>query len=401
MAPPRRRLPKGTALGKLEGRIFLKKDGSIKEFERFIKEHSMVLGRSDLSQIPHGDFLRPAARDQCDLGLGDDSKLSRVHAQIYMPADGNKFVIKCKGKNGVNISLPPWDSLYCMNPSTKPVVLEHRTLIQLGECIFCFLLPTIPSNPPNGIAASRKWTKTEQHALRTLLLRFGYGRWDVIIKHAAGRLKERPLSEIKEQARTFLTLCYIFADESEKKLMGILLNQSSDELDDDSLEDEVNSLVQKIDEEKSADEKAKESKKYKRWARKLRMAYRLERAFNYPSLENLRTGDIVLRNPPPESCWSNQDDYDLITGSIKHGLGHNEAIRSDTSLGFLNRYRPQPPSRRGKVPGKSKDSPQKSSEMEISKESPGKLKNLTPHRHRRRWMSHRVEALIALMETQR
>lgn len=123
---------------------------------------------------------------------------------------------------------------------------------------------------------------------------------------------------IKEEARTFVVFCYFYADKSDRHCTTKLLFQSSDDNDDASLEYEANSMVKKFYRVKTNEGRMKDSKKYKRWARKFRMAHRLEPPFNHPSLEKRRNGDLSMRNSPPESCWNNQDEFELVTGETSY-----------------------------------------------------------------------------------
>lgn len=165
------------------------------------------------------------------------------------------------------------------------------------------------------------------------------------MNNSQGRLAERSLKSIQEEAKTFLVFFYNYADDTQKKCMQELLTQS---LDDDGgddengcVEEQVNAMVEKFDHLSDDEERMKDHMNYERWARRLCCLHRISCAYNSSALQKLRTGEDMLRNTPPETCWTSQDDYDLVIGTFKHGLGQNEAIRSDKEFGFHDRYKRQ------------------------------------------------------------
>lgn len=106
----------------------------------------------------------------------------------------------------------------------------------------------IENDSANVTNRNRIRTKTEQATLRYLELRFGYSRWDDILKNATGRLVGRSLASIQEEAKTFLVFCYVYADNTKKKSMHLLLSQCLDENDDHggSLEECVYAIIESL-----------------------------------------------------------------------------------------------------------------------------------------------------------
>ena len=80
---------------------------------------------------------------------------------------------------------------------------------------------SVPSNvsqkvPTNQMSGS-KWSNDDHEQLKKLLLQYGYGRWKQIQRSSASigsRLGDKPLSEIKAYANSFLrALAYSMPEE--------------------------------------------------------------------------------------------------------------------------------------------------------------------------------------------
>jgi len=331
-----------TAIAKLHGRIFFPNDKH-HDFISFINDPVFILGRSDPSQIPDNPLV-PAQKGVA-IGLGDSNKLSRHHAQIRYDKANAVFQLVCLGKNGLTAT--QHDQTVVMTPETSPVILQNRALIQMGDAIFCFLLP---SEYPAPVPKKRDWIKAETAALRTLMMRLGYGRWKDIISLASGRLSERQPEELVPVARSFVARCYIHARPGvEQKVLGEILREdapSPDLASEDVIEADVEALVKEAKDAAEPNEK----RKFVRWARKLRLLRRLRDVHDHSSLERLRAGELRVFTPRPTPFWTDADDVDLIIGSYKHGYGSAENIRSDPELGFRDRYRPVPTNRKRSGP---------------------------------------------------
>ncbi len=246
-----------------------------------------------------------------------------------------------------------------MTPDTPPVKLQSRTLIQMGESIFCFVLPAeYPPLPKK----KRDWIKAETAALRALMMRLGYGRWDEIIRLAPGRLAERTREEIVPVARRFVASCYVHTRAGvEQKVLGEILREDfPDGTSPEAIESEVTSL---IEDAKDACE-PNEKRKYVRWARKLRLLRRLRDIHNHSSIDRLRQGKLNVFTPKPCPQWTDEDDVDLLLGTYKHGYGFVELIRADTDFGFHDRYLPLPSNKKNKSTPKAKTPPSANGEEE-------------------------------------
>lgn len=338
--------PKGTALAKLEGRIFYA-NGSDYTFSFFMSENDIALGRSDPHKYPENP-LAPAQHG-VHIGLGDSNKLSRTHARIILDSKSRTFRLHCIGKNGLTATLPATEETVVMTPDTPPVKLESRTLIQMGESIFCFVLPAeYPPLPKK----KRDWIKAENVALRTLMMRLGYGRWDEIIRLAPGRLAERTPDEIIPVARKFVAQCFVHARPGvEQKVLGEILREDfPDDTSSDTIESVVTSLIQDAKDACEPNEK----RKFVRWARKLRLLRRLRDIHTHSSIDRLREGKLNVFTPRPSPLWTDEDDVDLLLGTYKHGYGFVELIRADTDFGFHDRYLPLPSSKKNKNTPKTK-----------------------------------------------
>lgn len=341
-------VPSGAALAKLEGRIFFADTDT--KFDYYMLRHSILLGRSDPAHVLD-EPLTPA-QDGIDIGLGDSNKLSRTHARIQHDPSTRSFLLHCLGKNGLTVTAPKSGDTVIMTPDTAPVALQNRTLIQMGDSIFCFLLPLeYPSLPKKR----REWIKAENASLRTLMMRLGYGRWDDIKRIAPGRLSEREPEELIPVARKFVARCYIHARPGvEQKVLGEILREH---IPADTPEDEVKADVDALIQEAKDLAEPNEKRKFVRWARKLRLLRRLRDVHDHSSLELLRAGKLRVFTPRPATYWSTDDDVNLIVGCYRHGYGATEAIRSDKTLGFYNRYLPSVSSRRSTGQDKSQKPP--------------------------------------------
>lgn len=332
-------------MAKLEGKIFF--DNSDVPFVYHMTKESITLGRSDQALVAK-DPLIPAAPG-VDVGLGVSNKLSRSHARLQYDWHKRAFLLHCLGKNGLTVTTPDdIGTTVIMTNHTDPVALPSRSLIQMGDCLFVFLLPPehysrTARAPSATLPSSRKrkkrdWIKAEHVALRALMMRLGYGRWDEIIAGTNGRLSEREPHEVIPVARKFVAQCYVHARPGveRKALIEILREEVPPSVKG---EDEIQANIDELIAEAKAEEEPSEKRKYVRWARKLRLLRRLRDVHNHPSLERLRAGKLRVFTPPPALYWTSADDADLITGSYIHGYGATEAMRKDPELGFMNRYK--------------------------------------------------------------
>ncbi len=321
-------VPKGTALAKFEGRIFFS-DFDIK-FEYFMDNSSITLGRSDPVTV-HQDPLIPAQE-----GI-DVASVTRTSSQGSMPelnmiAPRNRFAVLPR-QNGLTVTNPHCHETVVMTPETTPVPLHSRTLIQMGDCIFVFLLPAEYPTPPKK---RREWIKAEYVSLRTLMMRLGYGRWEQIIKSTTGRLSEREPEELIPVARKFVARCFIHARPGvEQKVLSEILRE---DVPQDASEEEAKADIEALVEEAKQLAEPNEKRKYVRWARKLRLLRRLRDIHDHSSLDRLRAGELRVFTPPPARYWTCADDADLILGTFRHGYGATEAIRTDQTLGFCRRF---------------------------------------------------------------
>lgn len=332
-------VPDGTALAKLEGRIFF--SSSDFKFVYYIEQPCVKLGRSD-PLVVSSKPLQPAQKG-VDVGLGDSNKLSRSHAKIEYDRSSKAFLLHCIGKNGLTITTPDTLETFVMSPETRPVQLNSRALIQMGDCVFVFLLP---AEYPSSTKKRREWIKAEHVALRTLMMRLGYGRWEEIIASTNGRLSERTVPELIPVARKFVARCYIHARPGvEQKVLGEILREDMPpDTSEEEAKAETNSLIQEAKQLAEPNEK----RKYVRWARKLRLLRRLRDIHEHSSLERLRAGELRVFTPPPAPYWTCADDVDLILGTYRHGYGATETIRLDPQLGFHNRFsKPLPVPKKG------------------------------------------------------
>ena len=362
--PPRKRrqsalhppIPSGTALAKLDGKIFYDSPQLPQPFNYFVTQRVTKLGRS-FDSITYTDNPTLPAQQGVHVGLGLSNKLSRHHATLSLDTSRRTFYIECNGKNGISVTLPSSGKTILMTPNTSPVQLESRALIHMGESIFCFLLPL---EYPVAVRKPREWIKAESHLFRTLLVRFGYGRWGDIIKAASGKLATRGPTELVPVARKFVARCYyhchpVYFPNSkfsvEAKTMDELLRQDYTRNESDyKITSDIDVLIKNAKQEAEPDE----HRRYLRWARRLRVLHRLRCIVSHWTLDSIASGDFKINTPRPTPGWTDQDDVDLILGTYKHGVGQIEMMRRDRQFGFYDRYLPLPPSRRGKNSSKSK-----------------------------------------------
>lgn len=329
-APPAKtRKPSPKLLARLEGRVFC--DDRDTPLKYSMRVNSLLVGRSDPAYIDTNPF-RPA-KNGVHLGLGVSSKLSRQHARIDYDADTHIFTLTCLGKNGLSVKFPDGGNETKLTHTSQPVELPPESLITIADCVFSFAVPTTAQSKKRK---RREWIKSEHLALRTHMMRLGYGRWQEIIAATNGRLSERQPTELIPVARKFVARCYIHARPGveQKALMHILQKPLTEDASEAPSEHDIDSLVAEAREDADQSEK----RKYVRWARKLRLLSRLQDVHDHPSLERLRSGELRVFTPPPALYWTSADDADLIVGSYKHGYGATEAIRTDPQLGFAGRY---------------------------------------------------------------
>lgn len=325
-------------LARLDGTVILSQRNVPLKYS--VRDPALLIGRSDPAHIDTNPF-RPA-KSGVHVGLGISNKLSRAHARIEHspPAD---FAITCLGKNGLSVTTPQAE--FRLTHTSDPVPLPDGAVVKIADCVFTFSIPGTKKR------SRREWIKSEHLALRTNMMRLGYGRWDEIINATNGRLSERQPSELIPVARKFVAMCYIHARPGveQKALMQILRRPLADGVLPAS--DDIDALIEAAREEADENEK----RKYVRWARKLRLLSRLQDVHDHRSLEQLRVGKLRVFTPPPALYWTSADDADLIIGSYKHGYGATEAIRTDPELGFAGRY--------SKAPSVKKCTPMKKAEV--------------------------------------
>lgn len=335
---PKAAKPKPKMLAKLEGKVFLPDKDVL--FKHILRKPSLLMGRSDQGCTATQPF-KPA-KEGVNVGLGVSNKLSRAHARIELDPETKRFYIHCLGRNGLTVTKPDDDATEIrLTPQSKPLLLASRSVIKLADCVLVFTLPAemarhVPAENPKK-RKRRAWIKAEYIALRALMMRLGYGRWEDIIASTNGRLGERQPAELVPIARDFVAKCYVHARPGveQKALMEIL---REDPLSRGLTEEEVVKEVDQLVEEARAESQPDEKRKFVRWARKLRLLSRLRDVHDHPSLERLRVGELRVFTPPPALYWTSADDADLILGSYKHGYGMTEAIRNDPELGFHGRY---------------------------------------------------------------
>jgi len=97
------------------------------DFVYYIRTLSVLIGR------------RTSPYDEVQVDLGASKVVSRVHAKVEYNFVNRNFELTCLGKNGVFI-----DGRY-YGKDSPPILLESKSLIQIGEKWFYFLLPlTMP-----------------------------------------------------------------------------------------------------------------------------------------------------------------------------------------------------------------------------------------------------------------
>ncbi|GJD12642.1 Chromodomain-helicase-DNA-binding protein 6 [Galdieria sulphuraria] len=280
--------------------------------------------------------LEPGDRE-VDCGVGDSNKLSRKHAQFKYNRNTGKYEIKCLGKNGVSVVTD--EKTVFLNQESPPFPLKSRSLLQMGDCLFIFLLPIGADNPSVSFAKSRPkrdWSKADIQALRSGLVKLGFGRWKEINELTGGRLLDHSEEEISQVARSIVAKCYISARaQSERKAMLEIICDSLEGTEEEK-EHKVNALIKEAEKDFHPSEKGK----YLRWARKLRLLQRVQQVVHDPSLLKLKEGKLFVNTVPPAPWWRPEDDMNLVIGIYKHGYGNAEDIRKDPELGFHDRTSP-------------------------------------------------------------
>eukprot|EP00871_Galdieria_phlegrea_P003461 jgi/Galph1/4115/GphlegSOOS_G2730.1 len=320
------------AFAKLEGKVFLS-NGVDVSFEFYIRSDSVLFGRSS------GNLEKPLepGDKEVDCGVGDSNKLSRKHAQLKYNRNTGKYEIKCLGKNGVSVAND--EKTVFLTQDSPPFPLKTRSLVQMGDCLFVFLLPIGADNPSISFAKSRPkrdWSKADIHALRTGMVKLGFGRWKEINELVGGRLLDHSEEEITQVARKIVAKCYISARaQSERKAMLEIMTDSLEGTEEEK-ERKVNALIEEAEKEFQPNEKGK----YLRWARKLRLLQRVQQVVHDPSVLKLKEGKLFVNTPAPAPWWRPEDDMNLVLGIYKHGYGNAEDIRKDPELGFFDRTAP-------------------------------------------------------------
>ncbi|KAJ8906974.1 hypothetical protein NDN08_003457 [Rhodosorus marinus] len=320
--------PENYAFAKLQGAVFETKEKACEQrFDFYMTSDRLVLGRSSASTDDPLDVID----DGVDMGAGDSSKLSRKHASIYFSSKTSNFELQCEGRNGLTITQNGITSV--MKPETPACTLRSRALIQMGECMFCFLLPVIPPSPEEP----RDWIKADHKSLHTLLLRFGYGRWDKV-KSCSTRLEDKLDEELIYFARKMVAKCCIYAKAGiEKKTLREILKE---DLPDYLSSEERAQLVEADLKEAGSSAQEGERRKFLRWARKFRLLQNLREAVKHSSMGRVKKGQLLINTPPPASWWTSEDDYTLAVGIYRHGYGSFESVRTDPKLSFYDRVVP-------------------------------------------------------------
>ncbi|KAJ2794947.1 hypothetical protein H4R20_006053 [Coemansia guatemalensis] len=94
------------------------------EFCYYVRTLEVSLGRHQSSEHPDG----------VDIDLGDSKAVSRRHAKIYYNFMSQAFELQVFGKNGCLVD----DEYYAKGQS---VPLRHKTVVQIGDTEFTFMLP--------------------------------------------------------------------------------------------------------------------------------------------------------------------------------------------------------------------------------------------------------------------
>lgn len=288
------------AFGKLQGVVFGgEESGTEHRFEYYMTSERLVMGRSG----PEAASPLDAVNEGVDLGVGDSSKLSRKHAEIAWNGEKKTFELKCMGRNGLTVTQN--DTTSIMVPETAPQKLNTRALIQLGDCLLVFLLPKMQST----MRAPQDWIKADHKVMHSLILRFGYGRWDAIRANSGGRLDDKPDEELIYVARKLIAKCTIHAKAGiEKKTVREVLKE---DLPDFLSPEEIAQQVERDLREAEVGTDTGEKRKYLRWARKLRLLRNLRDAANHSSLERLRSGNLTIHTPAPTPWWTAADDHKI------------------------------------------------------------------------------------------
>uniref|UniRef100_A0A7S1TDC7 FHA domain-containing protein n=1 Tax=Compsopogon caeruleus TaxID=31354 RepID=A0A7S1TDC7_9RHOD len=321
------RAPRGMALAKLMGKIYLA-DGSERNFEYYIKRTWLSVGRASDPKDPLF-----AGTEGVDLGVGDSNKLSREHAIFALDPREGRFFVTCTGKNGLTLTRAKKTML--MLPSSPPQLLEHRSLLLMGDTLIVFLLPQTDEEEDPSEVVSTTWNKAEHASLRAALMSLGFGRWKDI-QTQRQRLRTKPVAELRLYARSLVAKC-VAASRSQVERRGLeaILRE---ELPESMSEEERDRIVQAELFTASQDLDQAEGRKLIRWARKIRLLARLRDIVHHPSLEKVKSGEISIFHPPPAPTWGAEDDWALLYGFYLHGYSATEKIRTDPNLGFANRF---------------------------------------------------------------
>jgi hypothetical protein len=100
------------------------------DWEICLQQLHTVIGR----RVPETDNVASSKKYNIDIHLVGD-KISRKHAVIDYNFATSNFEISCLSKSGIKVNHK------LVTKETGAVPLESRTLIKIGSCTFCFLLP--------------------------------------------------------------------------------------------------------------------------------------------------------------------------------------------------------------------------------------------------------------------
>ena len=97
--------------------------------------NSSALSSSDLTAATSQSTSNRAQNTQCDIDLGHDPTISRIHATISYDAELCLWDISCHSSNGLLVN---GRNIY---PRDGPALLPSKSRIQIGSVLFFFLLP--------------------------------------------------------------------------------------------------------------------------------------------------------------------------------------------------------------------------------------------------------------------
>ncbi|KAK4535053.1 hypothetical protein CDCA_CDCA03G1078 [Cyanidium caldarium] len=383
---------------KLFLKVFDTGEHCIAEAEYIVRRSEVVLGRS-ASDVPER-FLEPVGGG-ADVGVGFSNKLSRRHAIIAWSRERRRFELTCLGKNGVLVAHA--GGYEVVRPESAPVPLSSFTLLLLGDCVACFLLPSVSADgehaggiavangvagadaittsgslshawppPPSSAAATapaapgmaemagaglypasglhvalegygaEEWSKIDTLMLQKGMTRFGFGRWhDIAAQAEAGRLDRKTEAELVLMGRRIVIQAALHVTGAEREAMLQLLRLYRDpSVSPEQLQQQIEAETAAV----AAETPDTEHRKYVRWARRFRLMHRIGCiAQSDAILQRLERGELTVPCKPPCDAWTAADDADLVRGLYRHGYGDLSKLYDDQELGFHLRFAPPAP----------------------------------------------------------